>query len=81
MSPTGTRGAELRALAAMLRELADACDASERAMVARDRLPPGSSRSRVTTANARWKAAAEERERHDQRVRHALWVAGFRAGG
>lgn len=30
---------------------------------ARRNLPPGSSRARVTTANARWSAAAEEYQR------------------
>lgn len=30
---------------------------------ARGRLPPGTSRARVTTANARWARAAEERDR------------------
>lgn len=77
MSPTGTRGDQLRALAALMRELAAACDASERACVARDRLQPGSSRAAVTSANARWQAAAEERERLADQLRGALWAAGF----
>lgn len=37
--------------------------ASERAADARANLPPGSSRAKVTTANARWRSAAEERDR------------------
>lgn len=37
--------------------------ASRRASEAREALPPGSSRARVTSANARWKSAAEERDR------------------
>lgn len=77
MSPTGTRGDELRALAVLMRELAAAHDASEKAMIARDRLPAGSSRAKVTSANARWAAAAEERGRLGDRLRGALWAAGF----
>jgi hypothetical protein len=45
------------------RMLAAAERKSERAADARRALPPGSSRARVTTANARWARAAEERER------------------
>lgn len=37
--------------------------ASERAADARANLPPGSSRAKITTANARWMSAAEERDR------------------
>ena len=40
-----------------------AADASSRASAARRDLPPGSSRAKVTTLNARWSAAAEERDR------------------
>lgn len=40
-----------------------AVEASERASEARRALPPGSSRAKVTTANARWISAAEERDR------------------
>lgn len=40
-----------------------AADASQRAAVARAALPPGSSRARVTSANARWSSQAEERDR------------------
>ena len=36
---------------------------SARACEARGRLPMGSSRARVTTANARWRSAAEHRDR------------------
>jgi hypothetical protein len=35
---------------------------------ARASLPPGTSRARVTTANARWARAAEERDRILRRV-------------
>lgn len=40
-----------------------AADASSRASAARRDLPPGSSRAKVTTLNARWSSAAEERDR------------------
>lgn len=38
-------------------------DASQRASAARAALPPGSSRAKVTSANARWASQAEERDR------------------
>lgn len=40
-----------------------AADASARASAARRDLPPGSPRAKVTSANARWSSAAEERDR------------------
>lgn len=54
------RASEVRRLE---RELARAQKASTRASDARASLPPGSSRARVTTANARWMRAAEHRDR------------------
>lgn len=45
--------------------------ATERAAEAaesRQRLPAGSSRARVTSANARWASAAEERDRIQQQL-------------
>jgi hypothetical protein len=45
------------------RELAEARKKSERASEARYALPPGTSRARVTSANARWMRAAEHRDR------------------
>lgn len=45
------------------RELAKAQAKSTAAMDARRRQPPGSSRARVTTANANWMRAAEHRDR------------------
>lgn len=39
------------------------CRAVNRASNARMRLPPGSTRARVTTANARWASACEARDR------------------
>ena len=50
------------------RELAKAKAKSLAASEARCALPPGSSRARVTTANARWMAAAEHRDRCEQRL-------------
>ena len=40
-----------------------AAEASVKASQARADLPPGSSRAKVTSANARWASMAEERER------------------
>ncbi len=48
--------------AEIVRELKAAERASEKACAARAALPPGSSRARVTTANARWMRAAEYRD-------------------
>jgi hypothetical protein len=45
------------------RELKAAMSKSERACQTRASLPPGSSRAKVTTDNARWKSAAEARDR------------------
>ena len=46
-----------------LRDYLAACRASQKACDARAALPIGSSRARVTTLNARWSNAAEERDR------------------
>lgn len=51
------------ALVTLRADLAKAQAKSTRAMGVRGRLPAGSTRARVTTANARWMAAAEERDR------------------
>lgn len=48
--------------------LADAQAKSTRAMQARQRLEPGSTRARVTTANANWARAAEHRDRCQDRL-------------
>lgn len=50
-------------MAKLRRELERAQMKSMRAMEARFRLPAGSSRARVTSANAKWAAAAEHRDR------------------
>jgi len=40
----------------------------QKASDARRSLPPGSTRARVTTANARWSSAAEERDRVQRKL-------------
>lgn len=47
----------------LVRALAKASAKSLKMAEARRMLQPGSSRARVTTANARWMRAAEERDR------------------
>ena len=54
--------------------LARAAAKSIKACEARGALPPGSSRARVTSANARWMRAAEERDRVAAQVT-AEWEA------
>ncbi len=51
------------------KNLLDAQRRSDRATEARSALPAGASRARVTTANARWMSAAEERDRCEQALR------------
>lgn len=50
------------------KELAKAQAESLKAAAARHALPPGSSRARVTTANARWASAAEARDRIQEQI-------------
>lgn len=57
---TPGESAEIRKLRV---ELARAERDSQKATEARASLPPGSSRARVTTANARWMRKAEHRDR------------------
>lgn len=45
---------------------------SERWAARRASLPPGSSRARVTTANAKWAQAAEARDIREAQIRAAL---------
>lgn len=52
-----------------------AADASKRASDARAALPAGSSRAKVTSANARWRSAAEERDRLEVLLTEADRVA------
>ena len=53
----------LKKIADLMKELAKEEKASFKASEARRKLNPGSSRARVTTANARWASAAEARDR------------------
>jgi len=56
------------AVASLRRGLAAAQRAADRARAAREALPPGSSRARVTTANARWMIYTETRDKFAQRL-------------
>lgn len=53
----------MKQVAALERRLAAAERKTEQASEARRNLGIGASRARITTANARWAAAAEERDR------------------
>lgn len=50
-------------IATLMRKLAQAQKRSEQAMERRRNLSPGGTRARVTTANANWAKAAEQRDR------------------
>lgn len=62
------------------RDLETAQRASTKASEARAALPAGSSRAKVTTANARWMRASEERDRKEdalvQALRNAIGALG-----
>lgn len=60
------------AIDALVRALDAAQKASTKASDARSALPAGSSRARVTTANARWMRASEHRDRCEAALRAAL---------
>jgi len=62
------RGEAYGEISRMFRQLARAEAASLKAAAGRHRLPAGSSRARVTTANARWAQAAEHRDRLADRI-------------
>jgi hypothetical protein len=51
--------------------------ASERCAEQRGKLDAGTSRARVTTANARWASAAEHRDRCERNLVAALESAGY----
>lgn len=72
-----TRSEALADAAASLRDLAAAEAKVERASETRRSLPPGSSRARVTTANARWSTACEQRDRVQRIAAAALSEAGL----
>ena len=68
-----TPGAEPKSRVELARDLIRLAKAYEKAQAkseaasrARAALPPGSSRARVTTANARWAQAAEARDRRQE---------------
>lgn len=67
-----------RKLALLRRELARLEKAAAKAGERRAALPAGSSRARVTTANARWARAAEARDRVERELAEALEAAGER---
>lgn len=76
------------AAARMLRALARDLEAAElaciKATAARAALPAGSSRAKVTSANARWARAAEGRDHCEARLEAAgvdMFVARGVAGG
>lgn len=66
-----------QALVVAAKALVLAQEKSDRAAESRARLPAGSSRARVTTANARWMRAAEERDRCLANARRAVDRAGL----
>lgn len=68
MSATLAAARMLRALAG---DLESAEKATQKCTAARAALPAGSSRARVTTANARWMTAAEHRDRCEARLVNA----------
>ena len=58
-----------------LADLIDAIDRADRASAAREALPPGSTRARVTTANAKWSNAARHRVSMEARFRALVEAA------
>lgn len=60
---------------AALADLIDAIDKADRASAAREALPPGSTRARVTTANAKWSNAARHRSSMEARFRALVEAA------
>lgn len=65
------------ALLAAVRALVDAERASKVACDRRGAMPPGSTRARVTTANANWARAAEHRDRCQEIVAREVMNAGI----
>lgn len=68
---------DLDRLIDMLRQYKAASVQSAKASAAREALPAGSSRAKVTTANAKWARAAEERERLFNVITQELKECGF----
>jgi hypothetical protein len=67
----------LREIASRAKELAAAQTASERACDQRQALDAGTSRARLTSANAKWMRAAEHRDRCERNFIHALEAGNF----
>lgn len=67
-------------LADRARALLDAQRASEKLADKRLAHPPGSTRARVTTANARWANAAEARDHAEDLYREAVETEAHRLG-
>jgi hypothetical protein len=68
---------DLERLIDLLRQYKAVSAQSAKVSAAREALPAGSSRAKVTTANARWARAAEERERLFEVITHQLKECGF----
>ena len=71
---------ESKEIKKLRRELAKAQAASLKAAEDRGNLPAGSSRARVTTANARWRTLAEYRDRVQADLNAALDALTARSG-
>lgn len=69
-----TREDRAAEIARLCREYVDASAKVRKMSEARRALPPGSSRARVTTANARWSIACEHRDRVERTLREAFGV-------
>lgn len=72
--PIDPRAHTLEAFFALDRQHRQLTAAVTRTSAARQALPPGSSRARVTTANARWSTACEARDRRERELR-TIWEA------
>ena len=72
-----SRSALAKELARRAKAWADADAESEKASEARMNLEAGSSRARITTANARWSTKAEHRDHCEANLIVALETAGF----
>lgn len=76
-----TRSALAKELARRAKLYAEAVAESEKASEARMKLDAGSSRARITTANARWSTKAEHRDHCERNLIIALEAAGLAPAG
>ena len=67
----------LNAISERAKSLARAIQVSEHLAMQRAKLDPGTSRARLTTANAKWMRAAEDRDRKERNFFVALEAAGY----